>query len=86
MPTMTVCKGCGIQMEAIDKNGKPACPICLGISPDNSVPMEIEMPDSFTCVYCKKTTPTEELLRQWKHIPFAEPSKRKYYCGCRGWD
>ena len=82
---LIVCKGCGQQMQAVDKNGNPSCVTCIGLNPDNSIPIEVEMPDEFTCDSCNKTTKTEELLKRCREIPFATKDGR-YYCGCRGWE
>lgn len=75
-----VCKGCGNRMQATDKEGKPACPICWGLTPDNSVPIEVEIPDTVRCCYCKKEAETRQGL------PFLDSKHGTYYCGCRGWD
>ena len=84
--TMTACKGCGGSMMAIDKNGKPVCTTCAGLSPDSSIPIEVEMPDTWKCSQCGKETTTEALLRRWVVIPFANATRGTYYDGCRGWD
>ena len=46
---ITVCKRCLQVMQAIDKDGKPACLTCCDISPDNSIPIEIDVPEKLTC-------------------------------------
>ena len=85
MRTLTVCKGCGAQMQGQDSNGNPICVACYGIKEYSSIPVEVEMPEQFTCTECGVTTPTVELLKRWRVIPFAD-TKGHYYCGCRGWD
>ena len=53
---LTVCRGCKRIMGAVDKNGKPACAICIGIDPENSIPIEIDTKDEpILCSYCKKS-------------------------------
>ena len=46
---ITVCKGCKQVMPAIDDKGKPACVTCHGISSDNSIPEEVDMPEELHC-------------------------------------
>ena len=77
---MIVCKGCGTKMEAVDQHGKPACPICCGISPDSSIPIEVEAPDVAKCSFCGKEAIVSERLA------FYDSRDNTYYCGCRGWD
>ena len=77
---ITVCKGCGQAMMARDKNGNPACITCFGLSPDNSVPIEVEAPDVAKCIYCKATRKVSP------DLPFYDSRTNTYYCGCRGWD
>jgi len=84
--TTKVCKGCGSQIQATDGKGNPACPICIGINKDSGIVVEINHPDVYMCEICKKERKTKELLKCWKNIPFANPSRGTYYCGCRGWD
>ena len=77
---VTVCKGCGTKMMATDSEGKPACPICIGLNPESGIPLEVDMPDTVKCSYCKKEIPTKPSL------PFLDSKRGTYYCGCRGWD
>ena len=86
MTKQIVCKGCGTVFLAKDEKGKDACPICIGISPDSGIAVEVELPDQLTCDMCKKSRSTEDLLVQWGKIPFLNPARGQYYCGCRGWD
>jgi hypothetical protein len=77
---VTVCKGCGNRMQAKDEQGNDACAICIGISLDSGIPIEVEIPDRVKCHYCGvevKTTP---------NLPFLDSKRGTYYCGCRGWD
>ena len=85
MTTITVCKGCRQQMQAVDAQGKPACVTCIGLSPESGVPIEVQMPEAFTCDICKVSTSTDEILKEWKDVPFATADGH-YYCGCRGGD
>jgi len=75
-----VCKGCGGKMEAVDEQGNPACITCAGISPNNSIPVEMEVPDIAKCVYCGKEAQVTQ------DLPFYNSRNNTYYCGCRGWD
>lgn len=77
---VTVCKGCGTRMMAVDSDGKPACPICIGISPDSGIPVEVEVPNTAKCVYCGTEAEASDRL------PFYSARDNTYYCGCRGWD
>jgi hypothetical protein len=81
-----VCQGCGHTFFAVDGKGKPSCPICFGIDKNSGVPIEVELPKTFTCSSCKKEAKTEDILKQYVSIPFANPTEGIYYCGCRGWD
>ena len=82
---LIVCKGCGQQMQGTQEDGSPVCITCFGMDENNSIPIEVEMPNEFRCDICKKVAKTEALLKQWKKIPFATKDGR-YYCGCRGWN
>jgi len=82
-----VCKGCGQVMQATNaKTGKPSCITCFGISPDSSIPIEVDAPmESAVCAYCK--TPLDST--EWKNVkppPFYDSKHNTFYCGCRGWD
>lgn len=82
---IVVCKRCGTAMGAVDEKGNPCCTTCIG-EPNSGVPVEVDLPDVFECCYCHMSISTVELLKRWKSIPFAEPLRGLYYCGCRGWD
>jgi len=75
-----VCKGCGNKMVAIDEKGNPSCPICFGLSPDSSIPVEVEVPDITRCRYCGQEAKVTQ------DLPFYDSRDNSYYCGCRGWD
>lgn len=77
---VTVCKGCGQKMMAVDSKGNPSCITCFGLSPGNSIPMEMEIPNTVKCIYCKHEVPTSQ------DLPFLDAKHGTYYCGCRGWD
>jgi len=65
MPIITVCKGCGNAMQAIDSFGKACCVICRG-SQDNSVPVHMEIPNHIHCVYnCGSYADWEETKKVW---------------------
>lgn len=76
-----VCGGCGTAFFAVDSKGKPACPICLDGSTEY-----VDMPSSFTCSSCGRKSKTKDILKLYRDVPFANPSKGTYYCGCHGWD
>lgn len=42
--------------------------------------------DIFKCDECKKTRTRKEIRKIWKSIPFGSEKRKKYYCGCMGWD
>jgi len=42
--------------------------------------------DIFSCSQCGKTRTRKEIRKIWKGIPFGKEDKKKYYCGCHGWD
>ena len=42
--------------------------------------------DVFKCSMCGKPTTRGEILIRWTSIPFCEEDKKKYYCGCIGWN
>ena len=48
---IAVCKGCGQEMPAVDKDGYPACITCHGLSEDNSIPVQKEISGRFECAY-----------------------------------
>ena len=78
-----VCANCGqsggIAADMI--TGEKVCVICL-----SRQFKEVELPDELTCIYCKKTSKTEDILKIWKKIPFLDINTATYYCGCRGWE
>lgn len=66
MPKVTVCKGCGNRMMAVDaETGKPACIICGG--EDNSLPVEMDCPDELRCGYknCGSRAKWNEEKKVW---------------------
>ena len=84
---ITVCKGCGHSMETTNmKTGKPNCVICIGLELENSIPVEIEMPDEIKCGSCGKISKVSDLLKHWRDIPFYNSKEESYYCGCQGWE
>ena len=100
MPKITVCKGCGQAMMAVfgkgEGEGQPACITCYGLSPDNSVPIEMEISDKIECSYCCGSVAEWDKEKQkWRwgnrlvgvnELPFMDAKKGIFYCGCRGWD
>ncbi len=77
-----ICTNCKQTNTGINtETNQRRCLTCLGTTFE-----EIELPDELSCRYCKKTSKTEELLKQWKKIPFLDMKNKTYYCGCRGWD
>jgi len=76
-----------------DGRERPACVICLGLTPD-AVIVEKSTPDltgrKAYCTYCHKeaeskiTLPFFEYGRRWKGEHLTDEDR--YYCGCRGWD
>ena len=75
---ITVCKGCGNAFMAKDDKSNPACPICVGISPDSGVPLEIEIPDISYCVYCGQIAQYDIETQKW-HIGNDKPSGKEGY-------
>lgn len=86
MPTIDVCAGCGNAFCAHDKDGKPSCPICWGTSPLSGQVRKVDLPEKLKCPSCGVEKSTAELLKKWTKIPFVNPARGEYYCGCRGWD
>lgn len=81
---LIVCKACGNSIQAVDGDGKPACPICIGTHEDSGIPVEIEVDTSdFKCSMCGKLFKD---CHSYKEPPFANVAYKIYYCGCRGWD
>jgi len=77
-----ICSNCkqtniGINTETKQKR----CLTCLGTDFE-----EIELPDTLRCRYCKIEKTTEQLLKEWRKIPFLDMKNGTYYCGCRGWE
>jgi len=81
-----ICKGCGQAMMATDENGKLVCLTCMGIDENNSIPVEVKVPDTLKCYVCKKRWKVEDILKQWIDIPFYDSKHQSFYDGCRGWD
>lgn len=66
MPIITVCKGCGNVMQAVDSAGKPACVICLGTSKDNSIPVQMEISSQIYCTYnCGSYAEWDDTKKVW---------------------
>ena len=82
---ITVCKGCGQKMQAIDQDGKPACTTCIGLHKDSGIPIEIEVDiENAKCCYCKKIATKSSF--DLDNLPFYDSTTNTYYCGCRGWE
>lgn len=80
-----VCKGCKTVMVGKNKDGKPSCPICYGISPFSGMPEEVEVPiEDATCTYCK--IKASQTMWDVNNLPFYNASRNTFYCGCRGWN
>ena len=88
MKTVTLCKGCQHTFIAVTKDGKPSCPICMGISPDCGIPITVEVGESepILCGYCGKPLEKSEWKNTWpppffEYHPigsFPEDVKNKY--------
>jgi len=83
---VTVCKGCGQLMHGISASGTPICAICIGISPDSGIPIEVEVPDEISCDTCGKRWLVSDILKRWKQIPFYNSRSQMFYDGCKGWE
>ena len=42
--------------------------------------------DIFKCDSCKNTATRKEIRKKWLSIPFGNEEKKRYYCGCMGWN
>ena len=42
--------------------------------------------DVFRCTDCGKERTRKQIRKNWLGIPFGKEDKKKYYCGCHGWD
>jgi len=85
---MKVCKGCGTDMSSF----RGGCPICYGTSKDSGIPIEVEEPKGYICLYCKKISKEAEAFAN-PHPDYPDFQKGgkyeglgKHYDGCRGWD
>lgn len=80
MPKITVCKGCGQAMAAVDKNGKPACITCRGLDANNSVPVLVDIPDHLECDYhCGSVADWDENEKVW-NVQIGHNSKGGWNC------
>lgn len=81
--TQLVCASCGasggIATEITTK--EKTCVFCMG-----KTFKVVELPETLTCIYCKKEVKVEDILKKWTKIPFLDIMNNTYYCGCRGWD
>jgi protein-disulfide isomerase len=84
-----------MELLAVDRDGKPACPICIGLHKDSGVPVEVDIPNKAHCSYCKVEAVYDEKTKLWtigkstetyKELPFYNSKTNTFYCGCRGWD
>lgn len=79
---------CGHTAQAVDKDGKPVCAICIGINLGAEV-LADKMPDLTgriaTCPSCKTSRPSDIALPFFEFGKNGSPTD-SYYCGCRGWD
>ena len=80
---------CGHVANAIDKNGKPVCAICV---PDvEGITVEKELDGETAglegrkarCSFCWKVTNSRWNLPFFEYRPDKETDS--YYCGCGGW-
>ena len=78
---------CGHAANATDKDGKPICAICIGLTPDAEIVAETK-PDltgrKARCTQCGRVTNSNEKLPFFEYRPNCEYDS--FYCGCRGWD
>lgn len=89
---MTSFMKCGHQSNSTTAQGKPACAICIGITPNAEI--EGDVPDLTgrvaICSYCSKTETSRVTLPFWEYGAMIRGKKHlnmdSYYCGCRGWD
>ncbi len=76
---------CGHVASAKNQDGKPSCPICIGIKP-GAEEVEETLPDLkgriAVCAYCKSTRPSDLSLAFFE----MGSTMDSFYCGCRGWD
>lgn len=78
---------CGHAANATDKNGKPRCVICFGITP-GADEVDGDHPSldgrEAKCFDCNRHKPSSLKLAFFEH----RPGKREdaFYCGCLGWD
>lgn len=77
---------CGHVALGRTANGRPACPICLGVIPgaDEVDPSNPDLTGRIATCPCGKTRPSEYSLPFFEHRPHRDMDC--YYCGCRGWD
>ena len=67
MPEITVCKGCGQAMQAVDKNNKPACTTCIGISKESGIEVKMKISDHLVCQYrCGSCADWNEKENVWE--------------------
>lgn len=79
---------CGHIAIAVDENGKPVCPICVGITPDAKIianKNEISLKGrKAKCWECGYECPSSFNLPMFEYKPNAKEDE--FYCGCHGWD
>ena len=83
---ITVCKGCGNTTMADNADGEPVCLVCMGVSPDSGIPVEVELPYVLKCATCGKEWSVRDILRKWVDIPFYNHEAQTFYDGCEGWE
>lgn len=79
---------CGHVALGTDKDGKPVCPICIGLRPESRQEDDVRLKALHgrvaRCVYCGTGTLSSSLPPFFGHTPTEKEDT--YYCGCRGWD
>lgn len=77
---------CGHTALSKDPHGKPACPMCVGIT-DDARTAETTIPDLTNrraACSCGHEVGSRLNLPFFRHQPDRE--KDSFYCGCRGWN
>lgn len=78
---------CGHAANGVDKDGKPYCVICAGLTP-NAYIVDDNVPDltgrKARCSQCGCIVPSNANLFLFEYRPNWDYDK--FYCGCGGWD
>lgn len=89
----TILMKCGCTALGTDSEGKPVCPVHIGIHPGaeqvDDTPPSLKGRMAFCC-YCNTSRPSDYSLpfftvgRCKKGVQSTEQDE--FYCGCRGWE